>query len=148
MVTSDKSFTFKYGYVRIVARVTEQPGLWSALWLGAASFKWPPEIDLIEAYGLPHVKAGVNLHPGHNKAAHVSLSSAETKAITKGWHTFSVLWTYHKLVWYIDGKSVMVVKRNIPHEPMYLIANVADYATPTGFCNGRMLVKSVQVWKR
>src|SRR5215813_2188349 len=41
MVTSDKSFTFKYGYVRIVARVTENPGLWSALWLAAASFKWP-----------------------------------------------------------------------------------------------------------
>jgi beta-glucanase (GH16 family) len=148
MVTSDKSFTFKYGYVRIVARVTEQPGLWSALWLGAANFKWPPEIDLIEAYGLPNIKAGVNLHPGGGKAAHVSLSPEETKAITKGWHTFSLLWTYHKLVWYVDKRSVMVVHRNIPHLPMYLIFNVADNAKPAGFCNGRMLIKSVQVWKR
>ena len=148
MVTSDKSFTFKYGYVRIVARVTENPGLWSAIWLGAASFKWPPEIDLVEAYGLPGVKAGVNFHAGHHHGAHVSLSATQAKGLTKGWHTFSLLWTYHKLVWYVDGHSVLVVRRYIPHEPMYLIANVADYATPAGFCDGRMLVRSVQVWKR
>ena len=149
MVTSDKSFTFKYGYVRIKARVTENPGLWSALWLGAASFKWPPEIDLIEAYGPPSVKAAVNFHPGGQKGSRVGLPAAQAKGLTTGWHTFSVLWTYHKLVWYVDGHSVMVVRRSIPHQAMYLIANVADYSLlPAGSCDGRMLVRSVQVWKR
>lgn len=149
MVTSFRGFNFKYGYVRIVARLTLNPGLWSALWLAASNFEWPPEIDIVESWGLPWIRTGVYFHPRGARGARIHLSPADRARLTTGWHTFSLRWTRRYLAWFIDGRSVLIVHKNIPHQRMYLIANVADYSLrPPGSCNGTLLVKSIRVWQR
>jgi beta-glucanase (GH16 family) len=149
MVTSFPKFRFKYGYVKVVGRLAAGYGLWSAIWLAAANLKWPPEIDIIESWGKPWIRTGAYFHPGGHKGEKVHLTRAQDAALTKGWHAFSVLWSYQKVVWFVDGRPIMVVRQAIPHQLMYLIANLADYAlTKSGGCHGRLLIKSVQVWQR
>jgi len=149
MITSFPKLRFKYGYVKVVARLASSYGLWSAVWLAAANRQWPPEIDLIETWGMPWVRAGVYFHPRGAKGAKTKLGPAEAASLDTGWHTFSLSWSYSKLVWFVDGRAVLIIGQHIPHQDMYLIANLADYAmNRTAGCAGRLLVRSVEVWQR
>lgn len=148
IVTSYPSLQFLYGYVKVRATLAAGYGLWSAIWLRAVR-EWPPELDLVESWGAPWVRTGVYFHPRGAKGAKTHLSLAQDAALTKGWHTFSLWWTYNKVIWYVDGRSVMEVTQHIPHQKMYLLMNLADYslANPRA-CNGQLLVQSVQVWQK
>lgn len=150
MITSFPSFRFKFGYLSVVARIPDGPGLWSALWLAAANKQWPPEIDILERWGPPGNVAGVYFHtkaaPKHAIEAH--LSKEMTATLSAGWHTFSILWTASQVTWYVDGQQIMVVRNHIPHQLMYLIANLADSKAVPGGCNGQLLIQSVQVWQK
>jgi beta-glucanase (GH16 family) len=149
MVTSYPGFRFKYGYVQFTARIPAGAGLWSGLWLAAANLKWPPEIDLLEHWGAPSNLAGVYFHPIHGSGAKTHLSAAKTASLTSGWHTFSVSWTYRRVIWYVDGQTIMVVRTSVPHQQMYLVANLADFSLPkSGGCSGRLLIRSVKVWQK
>ena len=145
MVTTYPGFRFRYGYVQVVARIPDRVGLWPALWLAAANFRWPPEIDLLEHWG-PNFRTGVYLHP---VSAPPVIKHVQIPNLASQWHTFAVSWTYSRIVWYIDGHTVLTVSKHIPHTPMYFIANVADYKLPAGQgCDGAMSVRSVDVWQR
>jgi beta-glucanase (GH16 family) len=153
MVSSFPSFRFKYGLVKIVARIPDGEGLWSGLWLAAANEKWPPEIDMLERWGPPSNIAGVYMHPTGVKNKHealdrVHLSQSLAATLDSGWHTFSILWTAQKVTWYVDGQQVMTATSHIPHQLMYIIANLADFKTGAGACNGQLLVRSVKVWQQ
>ena len=143
MITSYPSFRFQYGYVQVTARIPRAAGLWSALWLVDAQDRWPPEIDILEHWGASDT--GVYFHPAQapRVAAH-----PRTANLAQGWHTFAVSWTAASLTWFIDGRAVMSTSTGVPHEPMYFIANLADYELPaSGGCAGSLLIKSVKVWR-
>ncbi len=153
MITSYPSFRFEYGYVQVVARIPATAGLWGALWLDPANFGWPPEMDMLEAWGGPlpysgsffHYRAGSRL--GRNRA----VFSPATKAF--GWHTFALSWTRTQMTWLLDGKVELTVRQHIPHQPMFFIANLAEAVSPgqpdvgLGDCDGELLIRSVKVWK-
>jgi beta-glucanase (GH16 family) len=148
MVTTYPSFRFTYGYVQIVARIPNGTGLWPALWLAAADLKWPPEIDMLEHWGTA-ANARVGLHPSgaiHNFSYAVKPVTANLSA---GWHTFALSWTASSLRWFIDGKEMLFLDKSIPQQPMYLIANLADYSAPKSDsgCSGTLAIKSVEVWQ-
>jgi beta-glucanase (GH16 family) len=147
MVTSYPGFRFEYGLVEMVAKVPTGAGLWSGLWLAAANLKWPPEIDLLEQWGPPDNKAGVYFHPISAPFSKAHLNPAMKAQIATGWHTFSILWTRHQVTWYIDNQQMMTVTKNVPHQPMYLIADLANY-TKSGGCIGQLAIRSVDVWQR
>jgi beta-glucanase (GH16 family) len=55
-----------------------------------------------------------------------SVSSAVNVEDTKGFHSYGVLWTPEKIVWYFD--DVAVASADTPsdmHDPMYMIVNLA-----------------------
>jgi beta-glucanase (GH16 family) len=143
MVTSHPGFKFEYGFVQVVADIPHAAGLWSALWLAAANGQWPPEIDMIESWGVSHEDAAF-FHPvggGYSKGS-IPVS------LTEGWQTYSLRWTSSRLTYYVGNQVVLTVTRRVPHRHMYLIANVAEYLKPAaGNCSGQMLIKSVKVWK-
>ncbi len=147
MVTSYPGFRFEYGYVKIVAHVPGGYGLWPALWLAAANLRWPPEVDILEHWGGAQGTTGLYLHP---VGATQDRQHVRVPGVTSGWHTFALSWTPSRLTWYIDGHREFTVTSHVPHQPMYLIANVAEYRTvgSSGGCNGTMLIRSVQVWQR
>lgn len=146
MVTTYPSFRFKYGYVQIVARIPYSYGLWPALWLAAANLKWPPEIDIMEHWG-DHPIVDQFFHPVGNRQFAGKTSPGN---MSVGWHSFSLLWSPSKLVWFIDGHEKLSVDQSIPTIPMYLIANVAanEPVQAGQGCDGSMLIRSVKVWQQ
>ena len=73
---------------------------------------------------------------------------ADWSRLSSGWHTFSLNWTPTRMTWFADGREVFVITKRVPHQPMYLIANVADYdMSLPGSCSGEMAIRSVQVWQ-
>lgn len=153
MVTTYKNFSFKYGYVQVKAFVPEGSGLWSALWLAASNLQWPPEIDIIEAWGGSKIFSSAYLHfatPTGDKQIRGLITPPR---LAFGWHTFGLSWTKTQMTWLLDGKVILTTHHHIPHQSMYFIADLAEYTTKAhpdvtaGQCNGSMLIRSVQVWK-
>ncbi len=144
MVTSYPGFRFTYGYVQTVAQIPAGHGLWPALWLAAANQGWPPEIDMLEHWGVSRT-SGVVLHAvgGAQIAAWPG-----TPGLFAGWHTIGLLWTPSRLRWTIDGRTVMTLSRDVPRQPMYLVADLAVYAvTASSGCSGQLRLRSVRVWQ-
>jgi len=142
MVTTYPSLRFRYGYVEVVARIPSGPGLWPALWLAAADFRWPPEIDMMERWGQTATFAAT-FHP---VGAPVR---AVRSRLSPGWHAVSLSWTRSQITWYVDGRKILTVRQRIPHQRMYLIADLAEakYPKTAAECRGTMLIRSVRVWK-
>jgi beta-glucanase (GH16 family) len=149
VVTSYPGFRFTYGYVQVVARIPSSYGLWPALWLAAANLNWPPEIDMIENYGPPQASTDVAFHPVGAPPVDVGPQPG-TANLAAGWHTISVDWTPTAVTWFIDGHKQLSVHQHIPHQPMYFIADLADYRPPQAGrgCAGSLLIRSVKVWQR
>ena len=143
MVTTFPSFRFKYGFVQVVADVAHGPGLWDGVWMAAANLTFPPEIDLIESWGVRQEAASF-FHPVVGR----KFRGLIPVRLTNGWQTYSVRWTRSKLTYYVGTRTVLTVTRHVPHEAMYFLANVAEYLKPgRGTCTGQMLIKSVKIWK-
>jgi beta-glucanase (GH16 family) len=144
LVTSHPGFNFKYGFVQIVADVPHKTGLWPALWLHASDEKFPPEIDMLESWGVDHEEASF-FHPIGAKWSKGSIRLG----LTKGWQTYSVRWTPSRVTYYVGTTVVLTITSRVPHQKMYIVANVADYVNPKtgGGCSGTMLIKSIKVWK-
>jgi beta-glucanase (GH16 family) len=147
MVTSYPGFTFKYGYVQIVAWIPSSPGLWPALWLDPANFSWPPEMDIVESWG-HGAYAGSFFHFGrHGRGRNREVYSPPSRVA--GWHIFALSWTKTQMTWLVDGKVTMTVRKNVPDQKMMIIADLASYKPIGGAnqCNGLLLIRSVDVWK-
>jgi beta-glucanase (GH16 family) len=145
MVTTFGSFQFQYGYVQIVARVPYATGLWPAIWLAAANERWPPEIDMLEHWDAKS-QYSVYFHPTGGPRLN---ADSDTPNLSVGWHVFSLYWSKSSLIWYIDGRKLLSTNQHIPHQQMYIIANLADTKSPQryGGCSGTLLVQSVKVWQ-
>jgi beta-glucanase (GH16 family) len=143
MITSYPGFKFEYGFVQVVANIPHAKGLWPALWLHTADGKSRPEIDMLESWGVDG-NTGSFYHPvtGHHSRAYYS------PKLTVGWHTYSLSWTKSKLAFYVDKKLVLTVSKNVPHQRMYFIADLAEYQpAKAGYCTGQLQIKSVKIWK-
>jgi beta-glucanase (GH16 family) len=148
MVTTFPSFNFTYGVVQIVARMPSAKGMWPALWLAASNLKWPPEVDILEHWVRPRRPTGLFLHPldGHRVG-----TFPLTANLARGWHTFSLVWTRHALEWFVDGRLGLLTRNRleIPHQPMYFVADLANARKPKyGRCGGSLVIRSVKVWQR
>lgn len=144
MVTTEPGFNFTYGLVQIVGRIPYGVGLWPALWLGATNHQWPPELDILEHWGSDQ-KAKVYDHPIGARAFGGPVDTPGNLSV--GWHTFSLLWSRNSVNWYIDGLKVYSTKSGIPHQAMTFIADLADYSSAPGACEGTLEIQSVKVWQ-
>lgn len=144
MITSYPGWKFKYGFVQVVAKIPHGKGLWPALWLAPTNGKYPPEIDMVESWGVK-VSAGSFFHPDKG---HHPTRSRYSPALTDGWQTYSLSWTRNKITIWVGKRKVLTVSKNIPRQEMYFIADLAEYLpAKSGYCGGEMLIKSVKVWK-
>jgi len=148
-VDTQWKFQFQYGEVEWRAKLPGGNGIWPALWLlhfqcapaVPCAGHWPPEIDVMEARGDQPNKIVTTVHYG--RAPNNNHDGKETWGpdYTADFHTYKVIWDPNQIVWFIDGVQVHKVTEHhkIPHEPMYLIMNVAvggwfglnpDWTTP------------------
>jgi beta-glucanase (GH16 family) len=143
MITSYPGFKFEYGFVQVVAKIPHANGLWPALWLAAADGKYPPEIDMVESWGVDAETASF-FHPVTGKRSRATYSPA----LTRGWQTYSLSWTRTRLRYYVGSRLVLTVIKNVPHQRMYFLADLAEYVpAKRGRCNGQLEVRSVKIWK-
>jgi beta-glucanase (GH16 family) len=125
---TDDRFSFRYGFVETRARVPRGTGFWPAFWMLPTSRDSKPEVDVFEMLGDQPRTMSMHVHwrgPGGNELADgVEWSGPD---FTAGWHTFGLDWEPDHLTWYVDGVPRWQVTdpARIPHEPMYLIANLA-----------------------
>jgi beta-glucanase (GH16 family) len=145
MVTTYPSFHFKYGVVQVVANVPHRAGLWSGLWLAAANGVWPPEIDILENWGVDTL-SGSFFHPAPATAKHDR--GLVPVQLTTGWQTYTLEWTKSSLTVYVGTEKVLNVTSRVPHQQMYFLANVAEYqpVNPED-CDGTLKIRSVRIWK-
>jgi hypothetical protein len=154
MVTTYPSFHFKYGYLRVVAKVPSGPDLWPALWLLPVSQNPRPEIDLLE--GRPSEPSTLPLIALHPVKGTGWATVIKTGVLSAGWHTFGLNWEPGSLSWSVDGKVHFMTATGVPNVKMYFLADLA-IARVTGMClsasapascEGALELRSVEVWQR
>lgn len=120
LISSQPSFSQRYGYFEMRAALPEGKGLWPAFWLLPADLSWPPEIDIMESIGDPsHVYVA-----GHSAVA--KTGGGEARISGHGFHIFAVAWNASQVIWYVDGAEVG--REPTPadmNKPMFILANLA-----------------------
>lgn len=147
MLSSYRKFSFRYGYVQIVAKLPLGRGLWSAFWTEPESGVWPPEIDIMENVAQSD---SVSLYIHYDAADHFDSSTVYLPNASSTFHTFGVDWEPGSITWYVDGFRWAHFNLSIT-QPEYLIADLA--------VNGRvppnsavrfpqsLVIRSVEVWQ-
>lgn len=126
MIASHDKFAFTYGYAEIRAKVPKGKAMWPAFWLLPARKDTPPEIDVLEILGERSSTVRMTLHYANDKGQDRTAGKKYSGPnFATDFHTFAIDWTPQRITWYVDGQEQYQVDHDIPHEPMYLIANLA-----------------------
>lgn len=160
MVTTSRKVTFTPAsspsgviYVSVWATLPMTPGMWPAIWLLPQDYTWPPEIDLMEAWG-DH--AGVVTHNDHWVANGQGQqipgwpNTAATQLDPTVSHDYGLAWTTSYLSFHVDGVEVQRITdpAAVPTKPMYLLINLAVEGAkvqPSSALPARMLVDRVRI---
>ena|SRR5438105_11215395 len=150
MVTTAGHFDFTYGLVEFEARAPAGRGLWPALWLLPSDRSWPPEVDIMEAFGDLTDQVTVTYHRTPSVALRTAVPVSD---LTERWHSYALDWRPDSLTWYVDHRPVFAVQGDVPHKPMYLLATLAvsgdaqhapDRTTPA---SASFDIAQVRVWQ-
>jgi beta-glucanase (GH16 family) len=130
LITTEPTFTQKYGYFEIRAKLPEGKGMWPAFWLLPADKTWPPEIDVLEAFGGDNGRGEGGAFEMH-WAAHSTDKGGGGWVPTgvdtqKTYNTYAVDWQADYITYYFNGQQVGRIPTPADmHKPMYMMANVA-----------------------
>lgn len=133
VLTTEKSFSQKYGRFEVRAKVPFGQGLWSAFWLLPSFDQWPsgvavlPEIDVMEHLGHESNGYHTTLHTNQTGplTSHPYNHTIATD-LTKDFHVYSVVWSPESVKWYLDGD--FKAKHPTPKDftrPVHFLLNLA-----------------------
>lgn len=130
-ITTRDVWAQQYGYFEARLELPDEKGAWPAFWLMPANGSWPPEIDIMEAYG---TEQAVQTYHTKETGSHTqSYTKTFVDGATSGMHTYGLLWTEDSLTWYIDGTAVKTASTpDDMHKPFYMILNLAVTSGTTG----------------
>lgn len=136
-----KKFTFRYGIVKMRAKLPEGQGVWPAFWTGGTDFsrgRWPAsgEIDIFEfcrnKLGIDQLSAAVHWKDknGRHRQANKKISG---RKFTDDFHIFSLEWTPEKLVFSFDDEPFFTFRTELCSDgdfnafraPHFLLVNLA-----------------------
>ena len=127
MITTQFTFSQKYGIFEMRAKLPAGRGLWPAFWLLPADKSWPPEIDILENLGHETTTIYTTLHSSvggyHTRSEIPPHQVADT---SKEFHTYAVDWGPDETIFYFDNMEI--ARRPTPTDmdkPFYMIANLA-----------------------
>lgn len=129
-------------------------GYWPAFWLLPSSQVWPPELDIMEVIGSQPNTVYLTQHWGtvDNVMSHGTTFTGPD--FTSSYHRFALEWSPNRVDWFVDGVLRFSTFSNFPHEPMYLILNLAVGGNLPGNPDGStvfpqsLLVDWVRVYQR
>jgi len=155
-VARPTKFEFQYGYAEMRALLPSGRGLWPTFWMLPTNHSDKPEIDIMEVLGQCPDVLYLTLHYRDSGArARQQQGIARGVDLSSGWHVYGVDWAPDRIVWYLDGVERFRYEdtRHIPHEPMYVLVNLAvggdwpgapDSAT---VFPANLLVDYVRIWR-
>ena len=142
ILTTQSSFSQKYGYFEIRSKIPVGTGVWPAFWMLANDGGWPPELDVMEGRGQRPGDIVMTTH-WRNRATGLVQSCGfdfSRPDASVDFHDYGVLWTRDRVVYFIDRKPVSDIKVPIGFDdPMYMIVNLAmgaKYFQGVGFVDG------------
>ncbi|WP_249144140.1 family 16 glycosylhydrolase [Bradyrhizobium lablabi] len=128
ILTTQGTFSQKYGYFEIRAKIPIGTGVWPAFWLLADDGGWPPEIDAMEGRGQRPGDLVMTTHwriPATGRIESCGFDFAVPGA-EADFHNYGVLWQPDRLIYFIDRKPVADIKVPVGYDdPMYMIVNLA-----------------------
>jgi beta-glucanase (GH16 family) len=143
IITTLGHFSQEYGYFEMRAELPQGAGMWPGFWLLPTSQAWPPEIDILEAFGakatdgqggsnMVHVNA-ISTVPGESTPAWIGIPGN----IYTAYHTYGVDWEASTTTFYIDGQAVSQIKTpDDMHQKMFMLANLAVGGSWPGSATG------------
>jgi beta-glucanase (GH16 family) len=120
MITTQQTFTQKYGYFEMRADLPEGQGLWPAFWTLFHQTSGA-EFDIVEVLG--HDTTTVH-QTVHQPSGNSNMFTTRDLDWGSGYHTYGMKWTDAKITYYIDGVE-RGSQANEVHTPAYMIANLA-----------------------
>jgi hypothetical protein len=128
ILTTQSSFSQKYGYFEIRSKVPVGTGVWPAFWLLADDGGWPPEIDVMEGRGERPGDVVMTTHwriPASGVVESCGFDFSVANAASH-FHDYGVLWAPDRIVYFIDRKPVFDTRVPVGFDdPMYMIVNLA-----------------------
>jgi beta-glucanase (GH16 family) len=128
ILTTQKSFSQKYGYFELRAKIPLGVGVWPAFWLLANDGGWPPEIDAMEGRGQRPGDVVMTTHWRNPSTGLVEYCGFDF-SVPNAWidfHDYGVLWEQDRIVYFVDRRPVSDIE--VPtgfEDPMYMIVNLA-----------------------
>jgi beta-glucanase (GH16 family) len=132
-------FAATYGYFEARVRFATSPGEWGAFWLQSPTMSTPPddvgvagaEVDVLEhratdADGRDIAnRYSINVHwdgygPAHQHAGGEGTPAHSTAPLQGGWHTYAVLWTRERYVFYLDGVEQWATDQGVSHRSEFI----------------------------
>ncbi|MGN0864526.1 MAG: family 16 glycosylhydrolase [Akkermansia sp.] len=126
-IFTDKTFSFRYGYVEVRAKLRGARGAWPAIWMVPLKNDWPQSggIDILERL---HNEAGIyqTIHFNNAEGRHNSISTGgggkarfSSEADMNEFHTYAMAWTKEAISFYMDGRETLRCPRqaNNPNWP-------------------------------
>jgi beta-glucanase (GH16 family) len=150
-VTTDGTFSYKYGYLEMSAIVPYEAGAWPSFWLlGSSLHQTSPyraEVDVLEVFGSTDtgyselhkallspnfINYALNLYPEEARAYHIPESDKES--LRTAYHRYGFGWTPTEMYFTFDGEvyfSHDITERGnygegdmaCFHDPLYVIFN-------------------------
>jgi Glycosyl hydrolases family 16 len=128
LLTTQGTFSQKYGYFEIRAKVPVGHSVWPAFWMLADDGGWPPEIDVLEGRGERPGDLVMTTHwriheTGKIQSCGFDFAVADA---ANDFHDYGVLWEKDRLAYFIDRRPVSDIMVPIGFDdPMYMIVNLA-----------------------
>lgn len=139
-------------YVSVYATLPMTPGMWPAIWLLPQDYTWPPEVDLMEAWGDHPEGVTHNAHwiaNGTNQQIAGWPGTASTFLDPTKEHSYGLVWTASYLSFHVDGVEVQrLTGAAVPTKPMYLLINLAvegSKVTASTVFPAKLLVNRVRI---
>lgn len=147
------NFAYKYPVFRVIAKLPEGKGMWSAIWtIGSLGM---PEIDI------EHCSSWMNsvtstIHWGYDyKRGYKKQKGNKIKAKsfnpTVNYYCYEIEVTPYSVIWKINGIMIQKYKNPVPDDLLHLIigTGMGTYCDTTGFSKySTMKVSEVQVLKK
>lgn len=132
IITTNHSFSQLYGYFEMRAELPAGSGMWPAFWLLPQQHVWPPELDVLEAFGQTTTNAEGGAYSLHHGLLTSGAGSQSGWSGTAGanlyaqFNTFGVDWEPHTITFYFNGVAYATAPTPADyHQPMYMLVNLA-----------------------
>jgi beta-glucanase (GH16 family) len=133
ILTTQGTFSQKYGFFTMRAKLPKGQGFWPAFWMLPVTPDYPTEIDIFEMLGNdPHTLYLSNHWQADGEGEMDNKDTYQGPDFSSDYHTFSLRWRSDKLTWYIDGVEQHHTYQGVPQAPMFILIDFAVGGTWPG----------------